>query len=83
MFMWIFTNHVQLFVLVPNYYVWSLWCSAFPVPVVDLQKIYEINSLETKQDYSTAGGSDEIVLEVVEIVVVEDNEDSAEPKNMN
>ena len=46
--------------------------------------------METKQD-STAGGSDEIVLEVVdflvdivvggEIVVVEDNEDSAEPKN--
>ena len=45
--------------------------------------------METKQDYSTAGGSDEIVLEVVdvlvdvllgEIVVAEDNEDSAEPK---
>ena len=46
--------------------------------------------METKQD-STAGCSDEIVLEVVdflvdivvvgEIVVVEDNEDSAEPKN--
>ena len=40
--------------------------------------------METKQD-STVGGSDEIVLVVLvcEIVVVEDNEDSAEPKNMN
>ena len=88
-FIRIFTNHAQLFVLVQSYYVWSL-CSAFPVPVVEQQKICETNSFETKQD-STAGGSDEIVLEVVdflvdivvggEIVVVEDNEDSAEPKN--
>ena len=81
-FIRIFTNHAQLFVLVQSYYVWSL-CSAFPVPVVEQQKICETNSFETKQD-STAGGSDEIVSEVLVvafdyIVVVGDNEDSTEP----